>query len=294
MKLGFIGLGHMGHAMATRLLQAGHDVIVYNRAPEKVRALASEGAKVASSVSDACQADAVITMVSDDAAVASIAFGDGGILQHLSPGRIHISSSTISPAMARRLATAHASAGQGFVAAPVMGRPEAVEAGRLFVLAAGSQQALETVEPVLAAIGQRTFIVSDRPELALLVKLSCNFLVTSVIESVGEAMALVEKAGVDPMRYHEIVTSSLFDAPVYRTYSELIAHRRFEPPQFGAPLGEKDIRLVLQAAEELRVPMPLASLVRDRFLALLARGGERLDWSAIGGLPARDAGITDR
>jgi 3-hydroxyisobutyrate dehydrogenase-like beta-hydroxyacid dehydrogenase len=291
MKLGFIGLGHMGHAMAGRLLQAGHDVTVYNRTPEKAQALRTKGAKVASSVSEACQGDAVITMVSDDAAIENLVFGEAGILRHLPRGAIHVSSSTIDAPVVRRLAEAHAGAGQGFVAAPVLGRPQAAESGQLFVLVAGARAAIDTVGPVFDAIGQRTFIVSDRPELALVVKLSCNFLVASVMEAVGEAMALVGKAGVHRERFLEIVTSTLFDAPVYRTYGELIAQRRFEPAQFAAPLGAKDIRLALATANDLRVPMPLASLLHDRFLALLAQDGDRLDWSAIGGMPMRDAGI---
>jgi 3-hydroxyisobutyrate dehydrogenase-like beta-hydroxyacid dehydrogenase len=294
MKLGFIGLGHMGRAMATRLLEAGHEVTVYNRSRSKAEALRTRGARVADRVADACEVDAVITMVADDAAIESIVFGADGVLAHLPRGSIHVSSSSISVAMARRLDQAHERSSQGLVAAPVLGRPEAAEAGKLFVLAAGPHGRLVRVEPVFAAIGQRTFEVSDRPELALLVKLSCNFLTASVIEAVGEAMALVEKSGLDPHRYLEIVTSTLFGAPAYKTYGELIAERHFEPAEFAASLGEKDIRLVLEAAESLRVPMPVASLLRDRFLSLLARFGDQLDWSALGGLAARDAGLERR
>jgi 3-hydroxyisobutyrate dehydrogenase-like beta-hydroxyacid dehydrogenase len=294
MKIGFIGLGHMGYPMAERLLKAGHELIAYNRAAEKAQGLRAHGAKVARNVSEACQADVVITMVSDDAAIESLVFGGAGILRHLARGRIHVSSSSISPAMARRLTDAHAGAGQAFVAAPVLGRPQAVEGGELFVLAAGPRATLDTLDQVFKAIGQRTFIVSERPELALVVKLSCNFLVASAVETMGEAVALVEKAGVDPHRFLDVVTSTLFDAPAYKTYGALIAERRFEPAQFAAPLGAKDIRLALATAEDLRVPMPIASLLHDRFLALLAQGGERLDWSAIGGMPLRDAGIIAR
>jgi 3-hydroxyisobutyrate dehydrogenase-like beta-hydroxyacid dehydrogenase len=230
-------------------------------------------------------------MVSDDPAVESVVFGNDGILRHLPRDGIHISSSTISVGMARRLAAAHEDAGQRFVAAAVLGRPEAAEAGQLFVLAGGSRPAIDAVAPVLDAVGQRTFVVSERPELALLVKVGCNFLTASVIESLGEALALMQKGGLDPKRFLEVVTSTLFDSPAYRTYGELIANRRFEPVEFDAALGEKDIRLALAAAEELRVPMPIASLLRDRFLRLLARDGERLDWSALGGLAAQDAGM---
>ncbi len=283
----------MGHNMASRLLALGHELTVFDRTPEKAEALREGGAKVASSVSDVCQADAVITMVSDDPAIERIVFGAGGVLSSLPMAAIHISSSTISIGMAKRLAAAHHNAGQRFVAAAVLGRPEAAQAGQLFVLAAGGRPAIDAVAPVLDAIGQRTFVVSEHPELALLVKLCCNFLIASVIESLGEAMALVQKAGLDQQRFLDVITSTLFDAPAYKTYGELIASRRFEPAEFSAALGEKDIRLGLAFAEELRVPMPIASLLRDRFLRLLARDGERLDWSALGGLSALDAGMTE-
>lgn len=290
MKIGFIGLGHMGQAMAGRLLEQGHEVIAFNRTLDKAQPLREKGATIAGSVADACQADAVITMVSDDAAIEGIVFGDDGILSHLPDASIHISSSTISFGMAERLARAHREANKHFVAAPVLGRPEAAENGQLFVLAAGEPSLLECVDPVFRAVGQRAFVISERPEQALLVKLASNFLIASVMESLGEAMALVEKGRVDPHRFIAIVTSSLFDAPVYRTYGDLIADRRFVPPQFAASLGEKDVRLGLEAAEDLRVPMPLANLLHDRFLRLLAHD-ESVDWSAIGALAADDAGI---
>ena len=294
MKLGFIGLGHMGHAMAARLLRGGHQLIVYNRSPEKARDLRNLGATVADTVAEACEVEAVITMVSDDDAIEAIAFGAGGIRVHLPDGAIHVSCSTISPRMADRLAKAHALEAQRFVAAPVLGRPDAAAAGELFVLAAGARATLDELAPVFEAFGQRTFVVSEQPDHALVVKLSCNFLITSTIESVGEAMALVGKAGIDPRHYLDILTSSLFGAPVYRTYGALIAERRFEPAQFAATLGEKDIRLTLDTAEDLRVPMPVASIIRERFMRVLARDGERVDWSAIGGLAAQDAGLPER
>jgi len=291
MNVGFIGLGHMGAGMAGNLLKGGHRVTVYNRTPAKAEPLIAQGARLAASVSGACEGDAVVTMLADDGAVERVAYGDGGIVDRLPPRSVHVSCSTISVALSRRLSEAHAKAGQRFVAAPVFGRPEAAAARRLFVVAAGEPGAIEAVSPLLEAIGQKTFVVSDAPQAANLVKLSGNFLIASVIESLGEAMALVEKGGVDPRRYLEVLTSSLFDAPVYKTYGALIAGGSFEPAGFAAPLGQKDIRLALAAAEDLRVPMPLASLLRDRFLTLLAHGGDHLDWSAIGKLPAADAGM---
>jgi 3-hydroxyisobutyrate dehydrogenase-like beta-hydroxyacid dehydrogenase len=283
----------MGAAMAANLIKAGHEVTVYNRSRPKVDALVSEGARPAESVAGACGGDIVFTMLANDDAVAGVTFGDDGIVASLACGATHVSASTISVALAQRLTGAHAEAGQKFVAAPVFGRPEAAAAAKLFVVAAGEPATVKALSPAFDAIGQRTFVVSEEPKIANLVKLSGNFLITSVIESLGEAMALVGKAGVDKHVYLDLITSTLFGAPIYETYGELIANERFEPAGFAASLGQKDIRLVLAAAEELQVPMPVAGLVRDRFLTLLARGGADLDWSAVGALAAWEAGGTD-
>ncbi|MDR6900728.1 NAD(P)-dependent oxidoreductase [Rhizobium miluonense] len=293
MKVGFIGLGQMGSAMATNLIKAGHDVTVYNRSRDKAEALAAEGAMVAETVAEACGGEAVFTMLAHDDALSAVVHGDGGVLASLGKGAVHISASTISVAMSERLTREHAAAGQHFVAAPVFGRPEAAAAAKLFVAAAGAPDAIQTVTPLFDAIGQRTFVLGEEPKAANLVKLSGNFLIASVIESLGEAMALVEKGGVDRHAYLDLLTSTLFNAPVYKTYGGLIADRKFKPAGFTAPLGQKDIRLALAAGEALNVPLPLASLLRDRFLNLLAHGGEELDWSAIGALAAKDAGLVE-
>jgi 3-hydroxyisobutyrate dehydrogenase-like beta-hydroxyacid dehydrogenase len=231
-------------------------------------------------------------MLANDEAVEGIVFGDGGIVSSLASGATHVSSSTISVALAERLTETHAAAGQQFVAAPVFGRPEAAQAAKLFVVAGGAPAVLQALSGVFDAFSQRTFVVADEPKTANLVKLSGNFLIMSVIEALGEAMALVDKAGVDKHQYLDILTSTLFDAPVYRTYGQLIAGEQFEPAGFAASLGQKDVRLVLSAAEDLQVPMPVASLLRDRFLALLARGGADLDWSAVGALAAWEGGAS--
>lgn len=293
MKVGFIGLGHMGAGMASNLISAGHQVTVYNRTPGKAEALIANGANAAVSIADACQGDAVITMLANDEAVESVVLGHGGVVSSLPRGALHVSSSTISVGLSQQLTEEHARKGQRFVAAPVFGRPDAAAAGRLFVVAGGERVAVEVASPLLDAIGQRTFVISDTPKAANLVKLSGNFLGASVIESLGEALTLIGKAGIDRQQYLEFLTSTLFDAPIYKTYGALIASGHFAPAGFAAPLGQKDIRLVLAAAEDLRVPMPLASLLRDRFLTLLAHGGEELDWSAIGTIPAVEAGITE-
>lgn len=290
MKVGFIGLGQMGAGMASNLVKAGHEVAIFNRSPGKGDALVAAGAVRAGSVADACRGEAVFTMLADDTAVEEVALGADGIAMHLSPGAVHISASTISVRLARRLAAVHAAARQRYVTAPVFGRPVAAATRQLYVVAAGAADAIRTVEPLLEAIGQRSFFVGDQPERANLVKLSGNFLIGSVIEALGEAMALITKGGIDRQEYLEILTSTLFNAPVYKTYGRLIADRAFEPAGFAAPLGSKDIRLALEAADDLQVPMPIASLLRDRFLTLLAQGGAHLDWSAVAALAERDAG----
>ena len=290
MKAGFIGLGRMGSGMAANLLKAGHEITVYNRTTSKTKTLVEQGAHRAAQVKDACRGEAVITMLANDAAVESIAFGDGGMTDNLGKGAIHISMSTISVELSERLAAAHAEAGQRFVAAPVFGRPEAAAAAKLFIVAAGAPDAVEACVPLFEALGQRTFNFGDNPQAANMVKLSGNFMIAATIEALGEAMALVGKAGVDRGQYLDLLTSTLFNAPIYKIYGRMIAEQQFEPAGFAAPLGYKDMRLTLAAADALRVPMPLASLLRDRFLTLFAHGGENLDWSAIARLASEDAG----
>jgi len=290
MKIGFIGLGRMGAAMAANLVKGGHEVSVFNRSPGKSRPLIELGAHEAADVAGACFGDAVITMLADDEAASGIVFGRGGLVDKLPKGAIHISMSTISVALSRRLAQAHAQAGQRYAAAPVFGRPDMAAAAKLFIVAAGDPATVDACQPLFRALGQKTFPIGTEPSAANLVKLSGNFLIASAIEALGEALALIGKAGIDRHAYVELLTTSIFNVPAYKTYGGLIAQGQFEPAAFAAPLGYKDIRLALAAAESLRVPMPLASLLHDRFLRLFAQGGDQLDWSAIGGLAAQDAG----
>ncbi|HEY4968372.1 MAG TPA: NAD(P)-dependent oxidoreductase [Steroidobacteraceae bacterium] len=290
MKIGFIGLGHMGAAMAANLVRAGHDVTVFNRSPGRSSSLIELGAHEATSIAGVCDAEAVITMLADDAAAFDIALGDGGLIAHLPTGAIHLSMSTISVALSKRLAQAHAQAGQRYVAAPVFGRPDMAAAAKLFIVAAGDPATIDACQPLFRAMGQKSFPIGAEPSAANLVKLSGNFLMASAIEALGEAVALIGKAGIDRHAYIELLTSSIFNVPAYKTYGSLIAQGKFEPAGFAAPLGYKDIRLALAAAESLGVPMPLGGLLHDRFLRLIAQGGGHLDWSAVGGLAAQDAG----
>lgn len=291
MKAGFIGLGKMGAGMASRLCQAGYELTVYNRSRERLQPLIAAGAKAAQNIAEVCDADVVFTMLANDAALSEVTLGPAGILEHLKPGAIHVSCSTVSVALSAQLANAHSEKQQGFIAAPVFGRPDAAAAGKLFMVAAGKPELIARVQPLLDILGQRTFVVSDDPEKANLVKLSGNFLIATVIESLGEAMALVEKGGVDRYQYLDLLTSSIFNVPLYKNYGTMIADRHFDPAGFAAHLGQKDMRLVLTAAEDLKVPLPFASILRDRFLDLAAHGGDHLDWSAVGSLAAKDAAI---
>ena len=291
MDVGFIGLGHMGAPMARNLLKAGHRVTVYNRTHGKAEALAREGAQVADKVADACRGDVLITMLADDAAVERVVFGEDGALHALRRGAIHISMSTISVALSDRLAEAHDKAGQGYVAAPVFGRPEAAAAAKLFIIAAGADATLSHCDQLFNALGQETFVISAKPSDANIVKLTGNFLIASVLESLGEAFALVRKAGIDPQRYLNILTNTLFSAPVYRTYGSIIAEQKIPADGFKMSLGLKDMRLALAAADARTVPMPVASLVRDHFMEGVAQGEGDADWSALGLLAARRAGL---
>lgn len=298
MNIAFIGLGNMGSAMAANLLKAGHTLTVYNRTRARADELKPLGARVAATPGEAAAgAEVAITMLADDHALESVVFGQGtaekgkGMLDSLPPNAIHISMSTISVALSRRLAAAHAERKQRYVSAPVFGRPEAAAAAKLFIVAAGPAAQIERCRPLFDAMGQKTFLAGDDASGANLMKLAGNFLITAVIEGLAESFALVRKAGLDANMFHEILTSSLFNAPIYKTYGALINSQKFEPAGFKLPLGLKDNRLLLAAAEENTVAMPMASLIRDRFLAALGQGMGELDWSAISKLSAKDAGL---
>jgi 3-hydroxyisobutyrate dehydrogenase-like beta-hydroxyacid dehydrogenase len=286
MNVSVIGIGRMGQGFAANLVKAGHQVTTYSRSGASVA-----GASQADSIAAACAADAVITMLSDDHALEHVL--DGGLTKHLPPGATHISMETISPALSAKLAALHSAAGRSYVAAPVLGRPDAAAAARLFILAAGAPDAVERCLPLLAALGQRTFVLGERPEMAHTAKLGLNFLIASVLESLGEAFALMRKSGLQADQFLEVLTSTIFTAPVYSTYGKLIAEEKYEPAGFKLPLGMKDVRLVLAAAEAARVPMPLASVIRDHMVEALAHGQEEMDWSSIARVIAGNAGLKE-
>jgi 3-hydroxyisobutyrate dehydrogenase-like beta-hydroxyacid dehydrogenase len=291
MEIGFIGLGNMGHAMAKNLIEAGHTVTVWNRTSSRAADLKSLGARVAPTPAEASRAGIVLTMVADDAALESVVFGENGILSALPAQGLHVSMSTISVALSKKLASAHRAAGQNYVAAPVFGRPEAASARKLSIVAAGAPQDFERIQPLLEAIGQRTFILGSEPPAANTMKLIGNFLIASTLESFGEAFALGRKSGIVPEKLLEILTGTVFTAPLHQVYGSLIAREAYEPAGFAAALGLKDVRLVLQAADSTGVPLPFASLLHDRFQSAIGRGHAEKDWSVIARLAAEDAGL---
>jgi len=292
MKLGFIGLGRMGSGIARNLMRAGHQVTVFNRSRERAEALAADGARVAGSPAEACRdCEAALSMLADDRAVEEVAFGGDGMASGLAPGAVHVSCSTIGTAMARRLAEEHGRRGQGYLSAPVFGRPEAAEAKKLIVVAGGAAELIERCRPVFDAIGRETFVAGAEPWQANAVKLCGNFMIASMLETFGEAFATLRKAGVDRHLFLETMIA-LFGSPVYANYGRMMADERFDPAGFALTLGLKDVRLVLQTAEECASPMPLASLIRDHLLSGVAQGQADLDWSSIARVIARDAGLS--
>jgi 3-hydroxyisobutyrate dehydrogenase-like beta-hydroxyacid dehydrogenase len=290
MKISFLGLGNMGHGMAQNLLNAKFDLTVWNRTAARADDLVAAGAKRASSIPDASRVDVVVTMVADDGALEGLVFGDG-MIGGLPAGAIHLSMSTISVHLAKRLVAAHAERGSVFVSAPVFGRPEAAAAAKLFIVAAGPDAALDRCQPLFDAMGQRTFRFGSEPAAANVVKISGNFLLAASIECLAEAIALARKEGLDPHRLVDVLTNTAFTAPFYKTYGSLIADERYRPAGFSLSLGLKDVTLALEAAGDVTVPLPVGSLVRDRMIRGIAQGEADADWSVLGALAAKDAGL---
>ena len=292
MTTALLGLGRMGEGIARTLLGRGHGLAVWNRTTSRAIPLGEAGARVAASIDEAVAgADVVLSMLADDAVVTAVVEGSHGLLGTMGRGAVHVSLSTISVALARKLAAAHMSAGQGYVSAPVFGRPAAAAAGQLLVVAAGHDDHVAKARPVLEGIGRQLVVLGTAPHQANALKLAGNFLIASVIESLGEAMALVRRHDIDPKVFLDIVNGGLFKSAIYETYGTLIAEQRYSPAGFAMPLGLKDMRLVLQAADAAGVPMPVGSLLHDRLLGAMGRGKGDLDWSALAQAIAEDAGL---
>jgi len=281
----------MGSAMARNLLRAGHEVTVFNRSRDKAEALAADGACVAGSPAGVCAAaEAVITMLSDDLAVEQVVFGEEGMASALPKGAVHVSCSTVSVSLAGRLAAEHQRRGQGFLSAPVFGRPDVAESGNLVVVAAGAPELIERCRPLFDAIGRETFVPGSDPTQANVVKLCGNFMIAAMIEAFSEAFATLRKADIAPQLFADTM-NGLFQSPVYAAYGSLIASRKFEATGFALRLGLKDIRLALEAADHFAAPMPLAGLIHDHLLSAMAHGQADLEWTSLSQVAARSAGL---
>jgi 3-hydroxyisobutyrate dehydrogenase-like beta-hydroxyacid dehydrogenase len=294
-EIGFVGLGQMGTAMAANLASAGRRVIAYVRRPEQQGKLVALGLKPTLNIADLFECEIVVSMLPDDAAVREIVFGReavglDGLTQGLRAGAVHLSMSTISTAAATELASEHAVNGQGYVAAPVFGNPDAAKARQLYVVAAGAPADVERCRPLLGSLGQRTFVVGDDPAQANLIKLLGNVMTATTLEMLGEVVAVIRKRGLDPTPFLDIVTNTMFGGRAHKIYGAKILAERYAPG-FRLPLALKDVRLALAEAENAGAPMPSVDVVQDRMITGIARGYADLDWSALGLIAAEEAGL---
>jgi len=288
MEVGVIGLGAMGRGLAERLIKAGHRVKVWNRSPGPAEALAAEGATRCASAAEAASGEALVSMLANDAVYREI-FLANGALDATRKGAVHINMATISVALGKEFAERHRQRGVLYVAAPVLGRPDAAAAGQLNILAAGAPAAIDKARPLLDAMGQRVWPFGELAEQANAAKIAANFMIASAVEAMGEAMTLLDAYGVGADDFLEAMTGSLFAAPIYKSYGKRIVEGQYDPPGFKLALGFKDIRLALEASEAKAVPMPLASLLRDGHLNSMAHGEGDLDWAALAKVAFRRA-----
>lgn len=291
MIVGFIGLGGMGQGVARRLLESGHELKVWNRSSAPVEALVADGATAAAGPAEALDADVCLSMLSQDDVIEHVLVSSGA-LDKARPGLVHANLSTVSVAFAERMERLHRERGLGYVSAPVLGRPDVAAAGQLNVLCAGDPQAVAKVAPLLALFSKKVWPLGDEAARASVTKIACNFALASMIETLGEAGALVEGHGVPVKDLYAVMTGTLFASPAYGVYATLIAEKAFEPAGFSMPLGLKDVRLALAAGEAATTPLPIASLLRDAFIEAIAAGDGDKDWSALGANAFRRAGRT--
>ena len=292
-EVAFIGLGNMGSAIATNLLDHDYKLFVYNRTPEKAAALIQRGASLLQKPSDAfLSSSIVITMLANDSALEDVVYGENGIEKTMKAGSIHLSLSTVSPELSAKLTASHSEKGGVFLAAPVFGRPDVAKLGKLWIAVAGEKTSKEKVAPVLSVIGQKVYDFGEDAKSANIVKLCGNFLLLSSIEALSEAQALAKKNGLDSAAMLSMFTDTFFACPAFQTYSKLITSQKFKPAGFALNLGLKDIRLVKKVADLSATPMPFASLIHDRMLSSIAKGRQDLDWSALSLISLEDAGLT--
>jgi 3-hydroxyisobutyrate dehydrogenase-like beta-hydroxyacid dehydrogenase len=294
-SIGVIGLGRMGTAMAANLGAAGHRVVAYVRRPDQMDKLAALGLKPTTERTNLFDCEVVISMLPDDDAVRDVVFGRqdlgiAGLASGLKRGAIHLSMSTISTSAASDLAREHARHGQGYVAAPVFGNPDAARTRQLFIVAAGAPADVERCQPLFASLGQRTFVIGTNPEHANLIKLLGNMMTATTLEMLGEVVAVALKRGLDPKPFIDIMTSTMFGGRVHKIYGDKIVRQSYAPG-FVMPLVLKDVRLALAEAEKAGAPMPSVSVVRDRLITGIARGYADLDWTALGLIAAEEAGL---
>lgn len=290
--IGFIGLGGMGSALAANLLKAGFKVHVYNRTQERAQPLVALGATQVYTLEDAVEEGGiVITMLTNDAAVQTVAFGEAGFGQKLGTGGIHLSMSTIAPETSRHLAVLHNAQQSHYVAAPVFGKPDAAAAQKLWIATSGPTEAKARVQPVLEAIGQGVYDFGDDPGSANVVKLTGNFMFGAAVEAMAEAFTLAQKNGIPRTAVYDFFTQTLFACPVYKNYGKLIAEEHYQPIGAIPSLIRKDFGLILQEARNADVPMPLASLIHDRLTAMVAKGREDRDWAGFAEEISESAGL---
>jgi 3-hydroxyisobutyrate dehydrogenase-like beta-hydroxyacid dehydrogenase len=287
--IGFIGLGSMGLGIAANLVKAGHNVRAWNRSRGPVDEIARQGAHGVATAREAFTGDAVFSMLASDDVVRSVII-DGGLIAEAPRGLVHVNLATISVALARELAELHRARGIGYIAAPVFGRPEVAAAGKLNVLVAGDPATIARVQPLLDAIGQKTWPVGTEPHRANVVKIAGNFMIASAIETMGEAAAMAEGYGITHRELLDVLTNTVFPTPVYKNYAGIIADQRYEPAGFKLTLGLKDVRLALEAGDAVATPLPFASVLRDSLLEAIAHGHSEYDWSAIAEVARRRAG----
>jgi len=281
MKIGFIGLGIMGAPMAMNILKDGHQLVAYNRSPDKARPLAAAGATVVGSPSEIGDVDVLVTCVSDGIAEEEMIFGHG-LIDRLPKACVHMSSTTIGIDTARRLAQEHGKRGRTYVAAPVLGRAvDMAPARKLFVIAAGAPEGIARCTPLFTAIGQRTFDFGADPITATVVKLTVNFLIACSVEAMAEAFALTGEYGVQRTDFYEFITSTMFPAPPYRAYGKMMEQDSYVPANFNVPLGLKDVKLALEAAERANLALPAANVIRDHLVQALAQGYRDEDWAVV-------------
>jgi 3-hydroxyisobutyrate dehydrogenase-like beta-hydroxyacid dehydrogenase len=292
-RIGFIGLGHMGSAMAANLVGGGFAVLGHLRHPGRNADIKALGVEPTNELADLFDCEIIITMVSDDAAAREIVLGDvsrEGLASGLNPGALHLSMSTISPTLSSTIAAEPVRHGQMYVAAPVFGNPDAAKARELYVIAAGEPEQIERVLPLFELLGQRTFVIGNDPASANLVKLAGNAMTATTLEALAEVLALLRKRGVAPEKFIDIMTSTMFGSRVHKIYGAKMVHENYTPG-FAFPLALKDVRLALSEADRASVPMPSVDVVHNRLVAGVARGCDGLDWSALALVAAEEAGL---